>query len=154
MKESEKLAKKFLSTKKFSGYPCTHRQWRADSHCRFVHGYSREFYFEFECLELTREMWVMDFGGLKEIKDFLAHWFDHTFLAAADDPYLERFKQLDQEGVIQLRILPNAGMEGTAHFVYQKASEILDRLTQKRVRILRVEVRENEKNSAIYIADK
>ena len=62
---------KFISTKKFTGFPCTHRQWKAESHCRFVHGYSRDFYFEFECDELTKEMWVMDFGGLKEVKSWL-----------------------------------------------------------------------------------
>ena len=28
-------------------------------------GYSREFYFEFACSELSKEHYVMDFGGLK-----------------------------------------------------------------------------------------
>lgn len=142
---------KFISTKRFKGYPCTHRQWKADSHCRFVHGYSREFYFEFECSELTQEMWVMDFGGLKEVKAWLEHMFDHTFLAASDDPHLEDFKRLDQEGVIQLRILPNAGMEGTAKYVYEEVSKMIDKMTDGRVKIIKVEVRENEKNSAFYI---
>jgi 6-pyruvoyltetrahydropterin/6-carboxytetrahydropterin synthase len=143
---------KFISTKRFTGFPCTHRQWRADSHCKFVHGYSRELYFEFECTNLTQEMWVMDFGGLKEVKAWLEHMFDHTFLAASDDPYLEQFKALDQAGVIQLRVLPNAGMEGTAEYVYQQMNPLVQKLTQNRVRIIKVEVRENEKNSAMYIA--
>lgn len=142
---------KFISTKRFIGFPCTHRQWKAESHCRFVHGYSREFYFEFECDELTKEMWVMDFGGLKEVKAFLEDTFDHTFLASEDDPALETFRQLDKDGVIQLRVLPNAGMEGTAKFVYEKASEIIKKTTAGRVRIIKVEVRENEKNSAYYL---
>jgi len=143
---------KFISTKRFTGFPCTHRQWRADSHCRFVHGYSREFYFEFECTNMTKEMWVMDFGGLKEVKAWLDSMFDHTFLAASDDPFLEQFKALDLAGVIQLRILPNAGMEGTAEYVYQYVNPLVQKLTQNRVRVTKVEVRENEKNSAMYIA--
>ena len=142
---------KFKSTKLLAGYPCTHRQWKAQSHCQFVHGYSRSFYFEFESNELTEEMWVMDFGGLKEVKDFLAYNFDHTFLAAQDDPFLETFKELDAQGVIQLRVLPNAGMEVTAVFVYEKVSEIIKKNTNARVWITKVEVRENEKNSAMYI---
>lgn len=142
---------KFISTKRFTGYPCTHRQWKADSHCRFVHGYSREFYFEFECSELTQEMWVMDFGGLAEVKEWLAHMFDHTFLVAQDDPAMEEFKKLDSMGVIQMRVLPNAGMEGTAKYVYEHVSKIIERITDSRVRITKVEVRENEKNSAFYI---
>jgi 6-pyruvoyltetrahydropterin/6-carboxytetrahydropterin synthase len=144
-------SKNFQSTKRFSGFPCTHRQWRADSHCKYVHGYSREFYFEFAANELTKEGWVVDFGGLKELKKWLEHWFDHTFLIAQDDPHLEAFKKLDQQGVIQLRILPNPGMEGTASFVYEAASKILKDLYGERAWISKVEVSENDKNSAIYL---
>jgi 6-pyruvoyltetrahydropterin/6-carboxytetrahydropterin synthase len=143
--------KKFKSTKRFSGFPCTHRQWRAESHCRFVHGYSREFYFEFEAKELTKEGWVVDFGGLKEIKKWLEHVFDHTFLVAQDDPQLSVFQKLNDEGTIQLRLLPNPGMEGSALYVYEEASKILKKLYGDRAWISLVQVSENEKNSAIYI---
>ncbi len=142
--------KNFKSTKRFTGFPCTHRQWRAKSHCRFVHGYSREFYFEFEADSLTDEGWVVDFGGLKKVKEFLDYTFDHTFLVAQDDPELEHFRSLDQKGVIMLRVLPNPGMEGTALYVYEEATKILESLYGKRARIIKVEVRENEKNSAIF----
>lgn len=140
----------FTSTKRFKGFPCTHRQWRAESHCRFVHGYSREFYFEFACSELTKEEWVMDFGGLKEVKSWLEDMFDHTFLVSSDDPFLKDFQELDKKGVLQLRVLPNAGMEGTAKFVYDHVNEIVKKSTSNRVWIKKVEVKENEKNSAFY----
>jgi 6-pyruvoyltetrahydropterin/6-carboxytetrahydropterin synthase len=143
--------KHFKSTKRFTGFPCTHRQWKADSHCRFVHGYSREFFFEFAANELTQEGWVVDFGGLKELKTWLETQFDHTFLVAQDDPELLAFKELDQKGVIQLRVLPNPGMEGTAEYVYHMASKILEKLYGTRAWITKVEVSENEKNSAIYL---
>ena len=144
--------KNFKSTKRFTGFPCTHRQWRAESHCRFVHGYSREFYFEFAASELTKEGWVVDFGGLKELKQWLDQVFDHTFLIAQDDPELETFKALDQRGAIQLRVLPNPGMEGSAEYVYHEATKILESLYGKRAWITKVEVRENDKNSVIFEA--
>lgn len=140
----------YTSTKKFKGFPCTHRQWKAKSHCRFVHGYSREFYFEFQSHEMSPEFWVMDFGGLKEVKAWLDHWFDHTFLVGADDPMMEKFKELDSLGVIQMRVLPNAGMEGTASFVYNHVNELVKKTTNNRVWVSKVEVRENENNSAFY----
>lgn len=140
----------YTSTKKFTGFPCTHRQWRAESHCRFVHGYSREFYFEFACNERTVEGWVVDFGGLKDVKQLLEHTFDHTFLAASDDPELGTWRQLDSRGIIQLRILPNPSMEGTAEWVYQQVDKMVRNSTQRRAWVTLVEVRENEKNSAIY----
>lgn len=142
--------KHFKSTKRFTGFPCTHRQWRADSHCKYVHGYSREFYFEFAASELTQEGWVVDFGGLKKLKDWLDSVFDHTFLIAQDDPEMETWKALNERGAIMLRVLPNPGMEGTALYVYEQASKILESLYGKRAWITKVEVRENEKNSAIY----
>lgn len=92
----------------------------------------------------------MDFGGLKELKQWLDQIFDHTFLIAQDDPELEVFKALNDRGAIQLRILPNPGMEGSAEFVYQEASKILESLYGKRAWITKVEVRENDKNSAIF----
>jgi 6-pyruvoyltetrahydropterin/6-carboxytetrahydropterin synthase len=144
-------AKLFKSTKLFAGFPCTHRQWRAESHCRFVHGYSRSFYFEFSCNERTQEGWVVDFGGLKEVKAWLDQMFDHTFLVSEDDPFLETFKKLDQEGVLQMRTLPNAGMEGTAEFVYHQVNKMVREKTKNRAWVTLVEVRENEKNSAMYI---
>ena len=139
-----------ISTKRFTGYPCTHRQWKADSHCRFVHGYSREFYFEFESSALTIEGWVVDFGGLKKVKAWLDDMFDHTFLASADDPHMETFKTLDKQGVIQLRVLPNVGMEGTAEYVFHKVNEMIKEQTHGRAWVSLTEVRENEKNSAIF----
>lgn len=143
--------KNFKSTKRFTGFPCTHRQWRAESHCKFVHGYSREFYFEFAADQLTKEGWVVDFGGLKELKSWLDYTFDHTFLVAQDDPQLEAFQKLDKEGAIQLRVLPNPGMEGTAHYVYEEASKILKKLYGERAWITLVQVSENEKNSAMFV---
>lgn len=142
--------KHFTSTKKFTGFPCTHRQWRAESHCRFVHGYSREFYFEFACNERTVEGWVVDFGGLKEVKEMLEYNFDHTFLASQDDPELSTWKELDKKGIIQLRILPNPSMEGTAEWLYQVVNKMVKEKTKNRAWVTLVEVRENEKNSAIF----
>ena len=142
---------KYISTKNFIGFPCTHRQWKADSHCRFVHGYSRSFYMEFEASQLTQEGWVVDFGGLKEVKKWLEYMFDHTFLASEDDPELENFQKMDKAGVIQLRVLPNVGMEGSAKFVYEKVNKMISDMTQGRAWVTKVECRENEKNSAIYI---
>ena len=140
-----------ISTKRFTGYPCTHRQWEADSHCRFIHGYSREFYFEFACKELTKEGWVVDFGGLKKIHEWLSHMFDHTFLASADDPHLNSFRELDQAGVIQLRVMPNVGMEGTAKYVYNIVDKMIRQMTDNRAWIIKVTVSENTNNSAIFI---
>ena len=52
----------------------------------------------------------MDFGGLKEFKQWLEHMFDHTLLVAEDDPELELFKNLPTH-VADMRIVPEFGCE-------------------------------------------
>lgn len=58
---------RFFSIKKYGherGLSAAFRQWRADSHCKFLHGYSLEFEFEFGAHELDERNWVVDFGGI------------------------------------------------------------------------------------------
>lgn len=100
---------------------------------------------------MTKEGWVVDFGGLKDLKSWLDTMFDHTFLASADDPYMDLFKDMDQKGIIQLRVLTNVGMEGTAEWVFNESNKLIREKTNNRAWVSKVEVRENEKNSAIYV---
>lgn len=144
----------YLSTKKFIGYPCAHRQWRDTGHCKFIHGYSREFTFWFKARELDDKKFVMDFGGFKEFKVFLDDYFDHTCLINKDDPELELFRELDKKGIIKLRVLENVGMESTSEFLLNKMNEYLKNKTNDRVWCYRVETRENEKNSGIFEMDR
>jgi len=144
----------YISTKKFIGYPCAHRQWKDEGHCRFIHGYSREFTFWFKATHLDSKKWVMDFGGFKEFKIFLDDFFDHSCLINNDDPELPLFKEMDKKGILKLRTLDNVGMEGTSEFLYKKMNDYLDQKTNGRVWCFRVETRENEKNSGIYELDK
>ena len=142
------------STKRFIDFPCTHRAWRTEGHCRFIHGYSRSFHFTFSCSNVDENGWVMDFSGLKKVKAFLTYWFDHTFLVAKDDPEMDLFQQMDNKGLIQLRIMKNPSMEGTAKFVLKESQNIVNTLVKnRRVIVERVEVFENEKNSSIAFSD-
>ena len=43
---------------------------------------------------------------------------------------LEEFTQLDKAGVIQMRVLPNAGMEGTAEFVFNHVNQMIQKYPQ------------------------
>ena len=142
-------ANRFRSTKLFKDFPCTHRAWRYEGHCRFIHGYCRAFKFVFSCEERDENGWVMDFSGLTSVKKFLKRMFDHTFLAAEDDPQLELFLDMEMKNLIQLRLMTNPSIEGTADFVLKECQKILNEEYNGRIRIESVEVIENEKNSAI-----
>jgi len=93
--------------------------------------------------------WVMDFGAFKRngIKEHLSHMFDHTTVVASDDPALTHFKSLEEQGLIQLRIIEHVGCEKFAEYVYYAIQE---RLKDTSASVLRVECFENGKNSAIF----
>ncbi len=78
------------------------------------------------------------------------YMLDHTTLVAEDDPELEGFKAMERFGVIQLRILPAVGAERFAEYFYNKLNDFVQIETEGRVKVIQVEFRENEKNTAFY----
>lgn len=99
------------------GLSACFRQWRAESHCRFLHGYALQFELTFATDNLDHRNWVVDFGGLKTIKLWLESMFDHTLLVAADDPELEQFKELQRRGLCDMREVRATGCEAFAELV-------------------------------------
>ena len=59
---------KFSCSKSYEDFPCSHRQWRHEGHCRYVHGYSRSFTFCFTAKELDQNGFVVDFSSLKPLE--------------------------------------------------------------------------------------
>lgn len=144
------MGMKYQSTKIIELGSCAFRQWRADSHCKFIHGYRLVAKFWFECDRLDERNWVVDFGGLKELKQVLESQFDHTLCIAADDPLLEQFKALQASGAADLRIMEKGvGIERTAEWCFDVADAHVRGITKNRCWVDRVEVWEHDKNSAI-----
>lgn len=147
----------YKSTKTFGhelGFSTAFRQWRAESHCRLIHGYALAFRFEFEAEELDVRNWVVDFGGLKPLKTILEDTFDHKLVVAEDDPELAWFKEAEKRGIAELVILPAGGCEKFAEYVYEVTEQWLkDAGFAPRCRLVSVEVREHGANSAIFTKD-
>ena len=150
---------RFQSSKVFDGFSTVFRQWKAeDTHCRFLHGYGISFKVYFEG-ELDHRNWVWDFGGMKRAKtqidgkspkEWMDYMFDHTFIVAEDDPFLESFQRMDGAGVAQVRVVPATGAERFAKYIYDNINKFVQEETDGRVRVMKVEFREHGKNSAIY----
>lgn len=145
---------KYLSTKTYGhevGLSAAFRQWRANSHCKYLHGYALSFRFVFEAEELNNTNWVVDFGGMKSLKHMLQITFDHKTIVAEDDPHLDWFMEAQRRGILDLTILPSAGCEKFAQYVYEAAEVWLrEARLHPRVRLVSVEVSEHGANSAIY----
>jgi 6-pyruvoyltetrahydropterin/6-carboxytetrahydropterin synthase len=145
----------FLSTKTFDhnlGLSACFRQWRANhSHCSKLHGYALSFKITFEADKLDDRNWVVDFGGLKDIKNWLVNTFDHKLVVAKDDPCIEQIKALGETGVADVLVVDSVGCERFAEMLFRVAEAFLEgNEMADRVRVHSVECREHTGNSAIY----
>ena len=151
--------KKYQSTKLFDGFSTVFRQWAAEgTHCKYLHGYDVEIKITFEG-ELDHRNWVWDFGGMKRAKGtidgmnpkaWMDYMFDHTLIVAEDDPYLEGFKAMGEHGLTQTRVIPAVGAEQFAKYIFEKINTFVQEETKNRVKVVRVEFMEHNKNTAIY----
>ena len=152
------------------GLSCCFRQWRAKSHCRFLHGYALQVRVEFETDQLDSNNWVVDFGGLKPFKAWLEETFDHKTLVAEDDPSLPLYRQLagldgvipgfrdvetpqnfyPVEPLIQLVVVPSVGVEAFSRMIYEWLYEWLKANEYQHIKLLRVSINEHDSNGAWY----
>lgn len=146
----------YKSTKTFGhelGISCAFRQWRAvHSHCSKLHGYAISFHFVFAAKNLDDCNWVIDFGGLKALKQLITGAFDHKTIVAADDPLLAWYNAGHSNGALDLVVLSDVGCEKFAEYACNLAQNWLVYSGQSdRVSVESVEVCEHGANSAIYI---
>lgn len=144
----------YISTKTYGhdiGLSCAFRQWKADSHCKYLHGYSLSITFRFMANELDYRNWVVDFGGLRDLKSTLEDYFDHKTIVAEDDPHIKWFKRGEELGILDLIEVDGVGCEKFAELAYNLAQEWLeDNHLSSRIKVMSAEVKEHGSNSAIY----
>jgi 6-pyruvoyltetrahydropterin/6-carboxytetrahydropterin synthase len=137
------------------GLSACFRQWKAQSHCKRLHGYALSVHLEFEADELDDRNWVVDFGSLKSFKQQLEDTFDHKLLVASDDPHLPAFQSLELLDLADIVVVDATGCEAFAKLVYEGAEIWLhDAGYAPRVRMHHVTVREHGANSATYTGAK
>ncbi len=148
---------KFQSTKKLGPISVGHRQWRDNGHCAWVHGYGRYIQFTFEG-DLDERQWVMDFGDLKDVKQWLEEQWDHRVMIASDDPQLEKLKEMHDLSIMNINIMDvdkgwGPGIEASCKFVYDHVQPLIGQKTDGRVKLTKVEIWEHERNSAVYTVE-
>ena len=145
-----KSKKTYTSSK---GLSCCFRQFKAESHCKYLHGYSLGIAVEFQATELDDKNWVVDFGGLKNLEKEFKQYFDHKTLVDKNDPHIAWFKMGENLGILKLIILEEGvGCEMFAYKIYKITKEWLEESKfQGRCDITKIEVKEHDSNSVIYL---
>lgn len=144
----------YESTKTYGhevGLSCVFRQPSADSHCSFLHGYALSFKFTFGADKLTKEGWVVDFGGLKSLKSRLQDLYDHKLIIGLDDDQFCKTlgPVLGNHKLAQVRYTGRTGCEAFAKEAFEEARYVVGQLFPN-AHVISCEVREHGGNSAIY----
>ena len=135
-----------LSTKVIKLGSTCFRQPFANSHCKYLHGYHLVVKFIFKSDDLDKNNWVVDFGGFKVLKQTLRSTFDHKTIISKKDPYLKKFRIMNQEGIIDLIEMDEISIEKFSEFCYRKANRFLP----PHIKCISAEVSEHGENSAIF----
>lgn len=149
------MSGRYLSTKTYGheqGLSCCFRQPNAtDSHCSLIHGYALSFRFVFAAQHLDDKNWVQDFGGLKDLKEWLKDNFDHTWAVDKNDPLLPEICDfVNDTKIANIREFDGVGCEKFAEHAFNHADNLVRQQSRGRVWVEEVEVREHNGNSAIY----
>lgn len=133
------------------GLSCCFRQWRAESHCRFLHGYALQVEIVFSG-GTDENGWVADFGALKPIKAWLEEQFDHKLLVAEDDPMHIALACLGVQGLAQVNLVKATGCEAFARMIYEYVQGWCTQTYAGRINCVDVSVHEHAGNSAGVIS--
>jgi len=118
-----------------------------------LHGHSWSITLTFESKELDGNGFVIDFGDLHFIEDWIDEHLDHATAVWENDPKLVKLNELQNEGLIKLLAVPNASCEGIARYLHNTFDPIVRKRTDGRVWIRSVYLQEDSKNSATYQPD-
>ena len=138
--------------KTYRDIPFAHRQHLHDGHCALIHGHNWAITLTFACSETDTNGFVVDFGKLKYLKQWIDANLDHACLFNADDP--EKDRLLESFGhLFQAYVLPNCSCEGLAEHLHGIFDPMVRQQTNDRAWITAVEIEEDSKNSAEYRPD-
>lgn len=134
-------------TKRYNDIPFAHRQASHDGHCAHVHGHNWGVAVTFAARERDACGFVVDFGKLGNLREYL-YLFDHALVLAEDDPHRLTFETLERAGLCRTVFVRDGSCEGLAQHFLEAFDGIVRERTEGRVRVSEVTVEEDRRNSA------
>ena len=134
------------------GFSCSYRYWKNDSaheDSPMLHGYALSFAFIFEsedkavCQEYieTKTTWI---------KNYVEEIFRNTVIVANDDPLVLDFEALEKAGACDIRFVDRVGASAFAKIMFEDMAPTVLDMTENKVRLRTVKVRENGYYSASF----
>ena len=137
-------------TKSYRDIPLSHRQPLHSGRCSRLHGHSWAITLIFEAKELDVNGFVIDFGDLHFIKDWIDLNLDHATALKKTDPLRQECEKLEKMGLLKIFWVDCASCEGIAQFLYHTFQPMIEEKTIGRVRLQSLHLEEDSKNSATF----
>jgi 6-pyruvoyltetrahydropterin/6-carboxytetrahydropterin synthase len=139
----------YTCSKIYYDIPFAHRQHLHKGHCSLIHGHNWTIRLTFGCHELDEHGFVIDFGGLRFIKNWIDENLDHACVFAAEDMVgRELIKQRPE--VFKVYIVDNCSAEGLASHLFDVFEKMVDKESGGRVFLHEIELREDSKNAVQF----
>ena len=139
-------------TKTYPELPFAHRQHRHTGRCSRIHGHNWTLTLTFACTHLDPHGFVVDFGSLAYLRDWLDEHLDHACVLAADDPLLPTLRET-LPTLFRLHVAPAASCEGIARHLHEQLDPLVRQHEDGRAWITRVELYEDSRNAACYVPE-
>lgn len=135
--------------KTYRDIPFAHRQHHHDGHCALIHGHNWSITLTFACRETDVNGFVVDFGKLGFLKEWIEAHLDHACVFNRDDPALESLLR-DAGELFKPYLVESCSCEGIAEHLHACFDSLVREATEDRAWIIAVEVEEDSKNSACF----
>ena len=99
----------------------------------------------FVAKEMDDNGFVIDFGDLHFLRDWIDDNLDHATALKVDDPMRVECEQLQQQGLLKILWVQSASCEGIAQFLYHTFQPMIEQKTNGRVRIQSLHLEEDAK---------
>lgn len=138
--------------KTYADIPFAHRQPFHDGHCAFIHGHNWTLTATFASDERDENGFVIDYGKLGFLKDWINEHLDHACVFRRDDPLREVLVKAAPEAW-KVYLVDDCSNEGLAMHLHEVFDELVREATQGRVRVVEIDLMEDSKNAARYVAE-
>ena len=137
-------------SKTYRDIPLSHRQPFHEGRCSRLHGHSWAITLTFEASELDGNGFVIDFGDLHFIENWIDEHLDHGMILSESDPRKADLRELEKSGLLKTVWIKSASCEGIARFLFETFNPMVSDRTNGRVSLQAIHLEEDSKNSASY----
>ena len=137
-------------SKTYRDIPLSHRQPFHEGRCSRLHGHSWSLTLTFEASDLAGNGFVIDFGDLHFIENWIDEHLDHGMILSQSDPREAELRELEESGLLKIVWIQNASCEGIARFLFDTFGPMVTTKTEGRVSLQSIRLEEDSKNSATY----